>query len=94
MGSGAIINGTIDAATSIVTNRTYRQKLRHYLKVIQSRKWLATFRGIPEFLSPTEFSRPSTTKIWKRLSCNIQYFFTNCLVFYSIFSFENISRFC
>ena len=45
-------------------------------------------RGIPEFISPTEFSRPKPGEIWKRLGSNTQYFFTNCM--YYIYIIKNI----
>eukprot|EP01084_Bolivina_argentea_P100402 180295_1 len=67
----------IDSAGSVVTNKSMLNRLKGGYKFIQQRKWMATCRGIPEFVSPTEFCRPKSGEIWKRLRANTEYFFTN-----------------
>mmetsp|Transcript_43112 Transcript_43112/g.69107 ORF Transcript_43112/g.69107 Transcript_43112/m.69107 type:complete len:230 (-) Transcript_43112:239-928(-) len=90
--SNNLISGTINNAMettgSMATNKKLLSNLQNSLKFIQERKWMATCRGIPEFLSPTEFSRPTAGVLWKRLSANTTYFFTNYIAFsILIFSF-------
>ena len=79
--SGTITQG-LEVTGSLATNRSVINRLTNSMKFIQERKWMQTCRGIPEFISPIEFSRPSASEIWKRLSANTTYFFTNCYVFY------------
>eukprot|EP01083_Nonionella_stella_P017514 48997_1 len=82
------INSAIDHTGSLATNKKVLTRLKNSVKFVQERKWLATCRGIPEFLSPTEFTRPKPNKLWQRLSANTQYFFTNYVAFsFAIFSF-------
>merc|ERR1719273_2045517 len=88
--AGSIIKGTIDSAVeqtgSIATNKNVVARVQNTFKFVSERKWMATFRGIPEFISPTEFCRPPPNQIMRRLQLNTQYFFTNyaafaCLLF-------------
>merc|ERR1719242_2986555 len=79
--AGNIIKGTIDSAVeqtgAIATNRNVVARVKDTSKFVQERKWMATFRGIPELVSPTEFCRPPPNEIMRRLQLNTQYFFTN-----------------
>merc|ERR1740129_1889419 len=77
----SLITGTIksamDTTGNFATNKNVINRIRESVVMVRQRKWSATCRGIPEFLSPTEFTKPQPNMIWKRLSLNTQYFLTN-----------------
>merc|ERR1719445_55307 len=77
----SLITGTIksamDTTGNFATNKNVINRIRESVVMIRERKWSATCRGILEFLSPTEFSKPDAKVVWKRLSMNTQYFLTN-----------------
>jgi len=82
------INNAMETTGSLATNKNFLKRIKQSLTFVQERKWMATFRGIPEFLSPTEFARPTSKNLFKRLSLNTTYFFTNYVAFsVLIFSF-------
>merc|ERR550525_153580 len=95
--AGNILKGTIDSAVeqtgSIATNKNVVARVKDTFKFIHERKWMATFRGIPEFVSPSEFCRPPPNQIMRRLQLNTQYFFTNYVAFSCLlFSFTILTN--
>merc|ERR550525_2003110 len=94
--AGNIIKGTIDSAVeqtgSLATNKNVVARVKNTFKFVQERKWMATFRGIPKFVSPTEFCRPPPNQIMLRLQLNTQYFFTNYAAFACLLFFHHLDR--
>lgn len=92
-----LVSGTIDKAIDttgqLAANQKLHLKIQKVFQFIRNRQWASTFRPLTEFFSPMEFSRPKPNKIWKRLECNLQHFFTNyVLMIIIIFSFSILTK--
>jgi len=73
-----------------VRQATINQKISQF---ITNRKWLNSFRSLPEFLSPVQFSLPKLNEIWNRLEYNVPHFLTNyILIILIIMSFTILTK--